>query len=720
MSKKKNKNNKDKGPREPRLDLHPEARKTIGGIIMIIFALVLSLSYFNKAGVFGMYVYQILHYILGAGFLFFIILLFASAFLFFFSHRQKVYASVVVGILIILVSLLGLFHIVSPQQQWGGILGKLIAYPLDALLGFWAGVLVLFGLIIIGIVVMFNISVAGMLRKKEEENANLPQVVAPPLPPEIMPQAGLPEAIKQKNLQTQGKSKEIAEKPVLSAAIFAKTKRAKTSYPLPPLDLLEEGHGTPSSGDIKAYSAIIKRTLENFGIPVEMGEINIGPTVTQYTLKPAEGVKLAKLTGLRNDLALALAAHPIRIEAPIPGRSLVGIEIPNRVVSLVRLRNVLEAAHSQESQSLLTFPLGYDVAGSAIMSDLSRLPHLLIAGATGSGKSVGIHALITSLLFRNYPTTLKFLIIDPKRVELSVYEDIPHLLSPVVVEPVQAVNALRWATKEMDRRYKLLSSHKTRDIVSYNNKVAGDEKEEFLPFLVIVIDELADLMSGYAREVEGSIVRLAQMARAVGIHLVIATQRPSVEVITGLIKANITSRIAFQVASQIDSRTILDTAGAETLLGNGDMLYLSADSAKPRRIQGCYVSEKEVKKVVNYLQETGWESESAEQQPDFSVPPPASAAGDIMSGDSDDPLFHEAKKMVIESQKASATYLQRRLKVGYSRAARLLDLLEEDGVVGPGDGAKARQIYLKPEGGFNNLPDSLPGGEADDNADNMI
>ncbi|MEK7120288.1 MAG: DNA translocase FtsK, partial [Patescibacteria group bacterium] len=375
-----------------------------------------------------------------------------------------------------------------------------------------------------------------------------------------------------------------------------------SNYPLPPLNLLEEDREVPSSGDTKAYSNIIKRTLETFGLSVEMAEINVGPTVTQYTLKPAQGVKLSKITSLQNDLALALAAHPIRIEAPIPGRSLVGIEVPNKSVARVRARNLLAEKTFFEHPSSLLFALGRDVMGGAVYANLAKMPHLLIAGATGSGKSVALHVVINSLLYRNSPRTLRFLIIDPKRVEMSAYKDLPHLIAPVVIEREKAIQSLRWAVKEMERRYEVLSEAGNRDIDSYNSQIinSGDDASLVLPYLVVVIDELADLMMSFPREVEGSVIRLAQMSRAVGIHLMISTQRPSVEVITGLIKANITSRIALQVATQVDSRTILDMSGAEKLLGNGDMLYLAGDTSKPRRIQGAFISDEEVKKVVDY------------------------------------------------------------------------------------------------------------------------
>ncbi|MBI2640858.1 MAG: DNA translocase FtsK [Candidatus Sungbacteria bacterium] len=474
---------------------------------------------------------------------------------------------------------------------------------------------------------------------------------------------------------------------------FPRKRLKKFEYKKPPLELLQGDRGTPSSGDIRANANVIKRTLENFGIDVEMAEVSIGPTVTQYTLRPAEGVKLSRIIGLHNDLSLALAAHPIRIEAPIPGKSLVGIEVPNRSIALVGLRALLEQKVFQESVHPLLFALGRDVAGLPVFADLARMPHLLISGATGAGKSVCAHTMLTSFLYRNPPEILRFIIVDPKRVELSVYNDIPHLLTPVITDPKTTIQALHWATKEMDRRYDVLSAHQVRDIVSYNSAAAKNQEGELMPYIVIIIDELADLMAVFPREVESAIIRLAQMARAVGIHLVVSTQRPSVEVITGLIKANITSRIAFQVASQIDSRTILDMAGAEKLLGNGDMLFLAGDTAKPRRIQGAFVSEQEVKRAVDFLRE---EVEAPEYEE--AILETKAGAGEEDSAEffgDDDPLYGEAREVVTQAGKASASYLQRRLRVGYARAARLLDLMEARGLIGPADGAKPREVLIK-------------------------
>ncbi len=445
----------------------------------------------------------------------------------------------------------------------------------------------------------------------------------------------------------------------------------------------------PTVGDLRANANIIKRTLEGFGIPVDMGEINVGPTVTRYALKPAEGVKLTRITALSQDLALALAAHPVRIEAPIPGKSLVGVEVPNKSAALVRLGNLLSYPEFQKSPPL-SFVLGRNVSGEPVFADIAKMPHLLIAGATGSGKSIMIHSLITSLLFRNSPEMLRLILIDPKRVELTIYEGLPHLMSPVITENKKAMSVLRWAINEMERRYEILLQVGVRDIESCNQK--GNK----LPYLLVVIDELADLMTSYGREVEGSIIRLAQMSRATGIHLVVSTQRPSVEVITGLIKANITSRIALQVASQVDSRTILDTAGAEKLLGSGDLLFISAEHSKPHRVQGAYITEDEVKKVCSFIKENNELEENGNGEEAINFKENGMPQMDLdlndFSEDADE-LYGDAVRVVREAKKASASLLQRRLKVGYARAARLLDMMEEKGIVGPGEGAKPREVY---------------------------
>ena len=460
----------------------------------------------------------------------------------------------------------------------------------------------------------------------------------------------------------------------------------------PDMALLSQASSKADAGDVKANAAIIKSTLDSFNIAVQMGEVNVGPTVTQYTFTPPSGVKLNKITTLDTNLALSLAAHPIRIEAPIPGKSAVGVEIPNKGIATVRLRSVLETPEWKAETAPLTFVLGRDVSGIPMFTDLAKMPHMLIAGATGSGKSAMINSFLTSLLYRNSPNDLKLILVDPKRVELGLYNKIPHLLAEVINDPEKAISALKWAVAEMERRYKLLSEVGNRNIIEYN-KAHPDDR---LPYIVVVIDEMADLMIVAAKDVETLIVRLAQMARAIGIHLVLATQRPSVDVITGVIKANVPARLAFSVASQIDSRTILDQMGAEKLLGKGDMLFASPEMMKPRRIQGAFLEEDEVKAVTDFLkaqtpEDFAYNDDVLAQKVNLGGKSGGGGGGD---GEIDDDLFAEAAEAVIRAGKASTSMLQRRLRVGYARAARLVDLLEEQGVVGPADGARPRDVLV--------------------------
>jgi S-DNA-T family DNA segregation ATPase FtsK/SpoIIIE len=421
-----------------------------------------------------------------------------------------------------------------------------------------------------------------------------------------------------------------------------------------------------------------------------MHDIHVGPTVVQYTLKPHEGVKLSKITSLKNDLALALAAPAIRIEAPIPGKSLVGIEVPNEKRTMVRLREILESKEFKKGNSFLKLPLGRDVAGAPIIADLKEMPHLLIAGATGSGKSVGMNTFLISLLYQNSPKDLKLILIDPKQVELKDYNGIPHLLTPVITDPEKANIALRWCVAEMNRRYQECADKGKRNITDYN---ADESIEEKMSTIIVVIDELADLMMASGKEIEASICRLAQMARAVGIHLIIATQRPSVDVITGLIKANIPSRIAFAVSSSIDSRTILDGTGAEDLLGKGDMLYLPSGMNKPIRIQGIYISTEEIQRVTNRVKLTIEPDYNEEIISTKVVSQKVQGIPDSTNGDID-PMCDQAIEVIKENRKASASLLQRRLKIGYARAARILDDLEDQGLIGPANGAKPREIFI--------------------------
>lgn len=462
----------------------------------------------------------------------------------------------------------------------------------------------------------------------------------------------------------------------------------------PPVSLLSDGPGNKADrGDVRKNADIIEKTLDSFGVQADVVEVNPGPAVTQYAIKLSLGTKVSKITSLASDMALALAAPTgqVRIEAPIPGRDLVGIEIPNRGLEFVTLKRMMNSDAMRKSKSKLTVALGLDVSGQAVIADIGKMPHVLVAGTTGSGKSVLINAWITSLLFRTNPSEVRFIMVDPKRVELTGYNGVPHLLTPVIVEPDKILSALRWATGEMEHRYKQFAEIGVRNIDGFN-ELSGFQA---MPYIIIFIDELADLMAYAPVEVEDTICRLAQMARATGIHLVLSTQRPSVDVITGLIKANVPTRIAFNVSSMIDSRVVLDMPGAEKLLGRGDMLYIPADQSKPSRIQGTYVSEQEVAKVVDFLKTKNTLVEYTEEVTSKTVAIGKGAGGSNMGTDGQDNKFEEAVRLICQHDKASASLLQRRLSVGYARAARILDQLEEAGIIGPPEGSKPRDVLMK-------------------------
>jgi len=492
----------------------------------------------------------------------------------------------------------------------------------------------------------------------------------------------------------QDSLKQTSAKTSLSDQIVANTSGQNTVWKPPPISMLADSiSGKAQRGDLKANAAIIERTLDSFGIKARVVEVNLGPAVTQYALEIALGTKLSKVTALQNDLALALAAPngQIRIEAPIPGRALVGIEIPNQSPEFVGLKKMLESNELKKSKSKLEMGLGLDVSGEPVLADLARMPHILIAGATGSGKSVCINAFIATILFRASPDEVKFILVDPKRVELTQYNGIPHLLTPVIVEPEKVVSALKWLMAEMERRYKLFAEVGVRNIETYN-ELSGFQA---MPYIVLVIDELADVMLFAPSEVEDSITRLAQMARATGIHLIVSTQRPSVDVITGLIKANIPCRIAFNVTSMVDSRVIIDTPGAEKLLGRGDMLYIPPTKSRPSRIQGTFVSEPEIKNLLEFLRDTGVQPQYTEEVTTQYTPKSKGTIGDNTTDEDRDEFFDQAVRVVCEYDRASASLLQRRLSIGYARAARVLDQLELAGVVSSPEGSKPREVLIK-------------------------
>lgn len=685
-----------------------ETKKNIFALILFLIGVVGTLSLFNLAGSVGHVIKPQLFSLFGWGaFLF-------PPFLAVFSLMRldptRFHFSVgrYIGIILLALSAHGLLHMFAPIEkglelidrgQGGGYLGWMASYWLRLWIGNVGSFILLAVFLGVGLMMTTNKTPGDILdwlrslrnadeseeeEETEEESASDTENDAEKEDGDVVFEKRLLPVLSTRLLDSV---KLTGKRTVDLRDEAPKNKTSLPPYEPPPLSLLSNVTTKPASGDVKKSQIIIQKTLENFGIPVAMAEVNVGPTVTQYTLKPDEGVKLAKLTALHNDLAMALSAHPVRIEAPIPGKNLVGIEVPNKAVAVVRLREMLESKDFQRTDYALPFSVGKDVTGQCIIADLAKMPHLLVAGATGSGKSVMINDLITSLIYKNGPAVLKFIMIDPKRVELALYNGIPHLLTPVITESDKAIQGLRWAVGEMETRYRKLAEVKKRDIGSYNRGRSGGE---IMPFVVIIIDELAEIMVKYGREVESAIVRLAQMARAVGIHLVVSTQRPSVDVITGLIKANITSRIAFNVASAIDSRTILDGSGAEKLLGNGDMLFQRGDISKPRRLQAPYISEDEVKRVAEFLAGNG----TPEYDLSITTQPssPNGMSGGFDGDDVDDALINDAIKIVRESKKASTSLLQRRLRIGYSRAARIIDVLEQKGIVGPADGAKPREV----------------------------
>jgi S-DNA-T family DNA segregation ATPase FtsK/SpoIIIE len=673
--------------------LSPEAKREISAVFLGAMALLLLFACFNFGGTLVTGMFHSLREVFGVSAYVLPIILGTLAWMLFQPDKYGVKGLNYLGFTGFVVSLAALLHIgiapasASMQAQngnGGGYIGYAVSSAMLQVLNAVACSIILIALLAIFLILatntnlkaLFGNMLSGFTREKTVGDVNNKPAVKPELGQlTVNDNSGASSTAlpMRGELNVGGAKKLPPTHPVPEGPQEALTANSEEEWTAPSLDLLQITSTKADAGDVKHNAQTIAQTLESFGINVTMGEVNVGPTVTQYTFIPPAGVRLNKITGLDTNLALSLAAHPIRIEAPIPGKSAVGVEIPNKRIATVRLRDVLSAPEIKEKKEPLTFVLGRDVSGLPMSADLAAMPHMLIAGATGSGKSVMINALLTSLLYRN------------------LYNKIPHLLTPVIVEPEKCISALKWAVAEMERRYKLLEEVGNRNIVEYNKA----HKEEAMPYIVIIIDELADLMVLAAADVETLIVRLAQMARAVGIHLVLATQRPSVDVITGIIKANIPARLAFSVASQIDSRTILDQMGAEKLLGKGDMLFSSPEYIKPRRIQGVFVSEEETKAVTDYLRsarEPQYNDEVLAQKVSLASSHGSGGGGDY--GEPDDDMFDEAAEAVFRAGKASASMLQRRLRVGYARAARLLDLLEERGIIGPADGARPRDVLI--------------------------
>jgi S-DNA-T family DNA segregation ATPase FtsK/SpoIIIE len=713
----------------PNFALSDKAKKSIGTVFIFLFSFISLLGLFNLSGQSGMFLSKWLTLIFGFGkWLVPLILLFWGVL----SIKNKtvdIKLSDYLGLFLLFISYQTLFHFFINQTDWlmsvaegvgGGYVGYYLSLLFVYLFGFWGGVIVLLALFLVALVIVFNTSLSKIIgqesfigkifktislafkalfsssplaKEDQKDNSSNEAVLSAWQNRDV---AAIDDLEDESETGVEDKELEMIHEKFAQAI---NKKQEKIAWPKKkiridlPLALLNEQSGKAVAADTQTGAAKIKRTLENFGINVEMAETKVGPTVTQYTFKPAEGVKVSRIITLNNDLSLALAAHPIRIEAPIPGQSLVGVEVPNHAKAVVGLREILEDKVFINRKHNMMVALGKDVSGTAWIYDITRMPHLLVAGATNSGKSVCLNTLIISLLYQNNPEDLRFIMVDPKRVELPAYNGIPHLLTPVITDVSKTINALKWCLNEMDRRYDVLNKSGKKNIQSYNS----DKPEEKIPYIIFIIDELADFMMTSGKEMEAAIIRLAQMSRAVGIHLILATQRPSVDVITGLIKANIPARIAFSVTSLVDSKTILDMSGAEKLLGQGDMLLTTAELSKPKRIQGAYVSDQEINDIINYIKEKSGEADYLEGITDRQKVAGVAGVGlDGTHGDEDE-LMSEAQEIIIKAGKASTSLLQRRLSIGYGRAAKILDMLEEAGIVGASNGSKPREILISRE-----------------------
>ena len=673
-----------------RLKLKKESMFSISQIIFFIFAGLILISFSRQGMIFIKFNDFLLNYFSWSSiFLPFIFLSFA----FLLSKVKFVLGqpNVVVGGLLFFISVMALGR--------AGIIGETVWGSIAVLvMGVGAGI-IFTGVGLIGLIILFNTSIdqvykilkeffrqAGVYIHGDKTQIKIGGATM------ARGQMKVIGGNSQVPANTRAGAPLSAPKEPLEQKLVSNIPGEETVWRYPTIDLLGDSDGGHAErGDIKGNAATIEKTLESFGITAHVVEVNLGPAVTQYAIEVALGTKLSKITSLERDLALALSAPTgtIRIEAPIPGRNLVGIELPNRSAEFVPLRKIMESQEMQGAKSKLEVSLGLDVSGKPIVADIAKMPHVLIAGQTGSGKSVCINAFLMSILFRAAPTEVKLILVDPKRVELTRYSGLPHLLSPVIVEPDKVLSALRWIMAEMDRRYKLFAQAGARNIETYN-EMSGFQA---LPYIVLFIDELADIMLFSPVEVEDSITRIAQMSRATGTHMVLATQRPSVDVITGLIKANVPSRIAFAVASQVDSRVILDTQGAEKLLGKGDMLYLPPEQAKPMRIQGAFVGDKEVVALTSFLKNQGVNPQYTDEVTSMAKAGTVAVPG--VEGEVDD-LFKEAVKVVCQYDRASASLLQRRLSIGYARAARIVDQLEAAGVIAVSDGgSKAREVLVQ-------------------------
>lgn len=693
-------------------------------VLLIAFGILLVVSWFGAGGPFFVTVQDVMNRTIGMALYVLPVVCIYLGIETFRAEDNRVSGLVKFGAVLLILWFSGLFGLFRAEgaASTGGVVGDALNSLTLSLVNQPVATFIYSLLILLTTLFVAKVSPFAVFQKlwdlvrtdKSEQEANVQvmrkaaQADAPAMP-EFKLNAGVPTLSAEDRKRSRSSLKDSVKQDKEAEEKQAMLAVSDPNWEFPAVELLEKKQSPADAGDIQGNAHIIQDTLHEFNIDVEMEGANIGPKVTQYTLKPPAGIKLSKITALETNIALNLAASSLRIEAPIPGQKAVGIEVPNKKAADVRLRGILEGSAWQKSEEPLTFAIGKDIAGEPMIGELNKMPHLLIAGQTGSGKSVMINTLLCSLLYRNAPSDMKLILVDPKQVEMAPYADIPHLLTPVIVEPEKTISALKWAVNEMERRYSLLADEKVRDIRSYNAKVKAkgalvaieDEDgnmqqvdEGTMPYVVIVIDELADLMMMAARDVEALVVRIAQKARAVGIHLVLATQRPSVDVITGLIKANIPARIAFTVASQVDSRTILDQIGAEKLLGQGDMLMKTATMPKPKRVQGAFVSDDEVNKIADHLR-----MQSAPQYNNEIISQPVQLNGKggvIMDFDREggDDMFNDACRVVIEARKASTSLLQRKLRIGYGRASRIIEEMEEQGIIGPADGSRPRDVLI--------------------------